>query len=74
MATEAPTVENVIKYLDNLDFGRYTLDDFVAKVHQAAFTEIVIDYCQSHPEVYFSSDMKAIKKIDIRNFFNKKAA
>ena len=68
MIEDSPTVEKVIKYLGNLNFGTYVIDDFVAKVNQAAWVEIVIDYCQTHPEVYFTSDMKKIKKIDIGDF------
>ena len=69
MAIEAPKVEDVIKYLDNLTFGTHKLDSFVAKVNLAAFKEIVIDYSQSHAEVYFTSDMKAIKKLDLAWFY-----
>lgn len=71
MAIEPPKIEDVIKYLNNLAFGTYVIDKFVAKVNQEAWKEIVIDYCQSHPEVYFTSDMKKIKKIDIAWWYRK---
>jgi hypothetical protein len=65
-----PTVEQVIKYLNNLDFGTYMIAEFVSEANQEVWREIVIDYCQTHPEVYFTSDMKAIKKIDISDFYD----
>ncbi len=71
MAKPPPTVEDVISFLDNLEYGRHVINDHVAKSNQAAWIEIVIEYCQSHPEVYFTSDMKAIKKIDIEYYMKK---
>ena len=71
MAKPQPTVESVIDYLNNLDFGTYVIDEFVAQANQEAWIEIVIDYSQTHPEVYFTSDMKSIKKIDVSFFYKK---
>lgn len=71
MAKPPPIVADVIKYLDNLGYGTHVIDDFVAKGNQEDWKEIVKDYCQTHPEVYFTSYMKSIKKIDISNFYKK---
>ena len=79
MSKAPPVVKDVIKYLDNLELGTYIIDEFVAKDNQEDWKEIVINYYQTHGELSFTSDMKAIKKIDIEDFydetkFKKKAA
>lgn len=67
-------VQDVFNYLDSLEIGKYILKDFVKKVNRLAWIEVCKHYIDSHPEVYLTSDLTAVKKINISGFYKKEDA